>query len=881
MKSQPKADRISGPVPRHGPGTLERARERMEHLHEISSLFVAFDDLDKTFDAALAIAARTLPIRSAIVIEETHAGSRIILWPEEARSEAEMQAAKANAERVYAYLRGTTLEALDASLVEGLGATLLPKIQTGAADDVPRFIAIPLVVGRAPVFGTAQIEAMSPLDEADVMFVNAIANQLALALERRRAWDEDILRRDRAEEGRLWAEQRETRAKHERQSAIALLERFEELIDSLHDIFVWEADVISRRTLYVSARAQTLLGFPRRHWLESGEPLQARVHPDDRAAFEATLRGVLATRRDARCEHRYVALDGRVVWLRTGVHLAGADTASARFQGVSVDVTAEKRAEERQRDQLDFTRAIALSLGEGVVAADLMERITFLNEAAAQMLGRTQEIARSMTVAELFHMRDADGAAVESGLAEVLRTGQPTKGDQHVLVRSDGTQLPVSYTATPILKSGALSGAVVALDDIAERRATEEVQRCLLAASTVLAADLDFTARAQNLARMLVPRLGDFCGVHVLKEGERLERVAWAHGDPARARTLDGSLEAARSSPLAGHALERAVRGGETIVVHDRVGEWTAALPDPAQRELLASFGLRSLLVVPMAIGERKIGALSFATADPTFHYDRAAVALAEELGRRAAYAVENGRLYEEAKRQTLVREQILAVVSHDLRSPLNNIMMATTILAESGVTPEAAATHAIGVLERSTQRAARMIDDLLDFGSLEAGRLSIELQRLAAQELLQEAFESAEAAGKDRGVRVEIAGEDSGAFVCGDRDRILQVISNLAGNAIKVSAKGSCVTLRAEARGPDVLFAVADRGPGIKASDLAHVFERYWRSPDASYKGTGLGLAIAAGIVAAHGGRIWVESEVGVGTTFFFTLPAWADRSS
>jgi signal transduction histidine kinase len=234
-----------------------------------------------------------------------------------------------------------------------------------------------------------------------------------------------------------------------------------------------------------------------------------------------------------------------------------------------------------------------------------------------------------------------------------------------------------------------------------------------------------------------------------------------------------------------------------------------------------------------------------------------------------AALADENARLYEQAQQAVRVREQILAIVSHDLRNPLGAILLTTTALAKKGTLPQA-----VGRIQRAAERMQRLIEDLLDFASIEAGHLAIRRRPQDPGAMLQETLASFEGVAQDKGLQVTADVAPDLPKVFGDHDRILQVLFNLVGNATKATPEGGHITLRIEARGHEVLFSVSDDGPGIGTEDLEHLFERYWRSNEVEYNGTGLGLAIARGIVTAHGGRIWAESELGRGATFLFTVP-------
>lgn len=241
------------------------------------------------------------------------------------------------------------------------------------------------------------------------------------------------------------------------------------------------------------------------------------------------------------------------------------------------------------------------------------------------------------------------------------------------------------------------------------------------------------------------------------------------------------------------------------------------------------------------------------------------------------ALAAENAKLYEQAQRAVRVREQILAIVSHDLKNPLATILLTTGVLAKRGTSEEMRRPlpESVAKIQRAAERMLRLIDDLLDFAGIEAGRLAVERQPQDPGSMIHETLASFESGAQEKRLRLTEEVEPHLPKVYCDRDRILQVLSNLVGNATKATAEGGNITLRVRAQGHETLFAVSDNGPGISQEDIKHLFEPYWRSGEAQYEGTGLGLAIARGIVSAHGGRIWAESELGRGATFLFTVPA------
>jgi PAS domain S-box-containing protein len=218
-------------------------------------------------------------------------------------------------------------------------------------------------------------------------------------------------------------------------------------------------------------------------------------------------------------------------------------------------------------------------------------------------------------------------------------------------------------------------------------------------------------------------------------------------------------------------------------------------------------------------------------------------------------------------------REQTMAVVSHDLRNPLGSVSAAAELLLDVPL-PEDRQRQQLQIIQRAAERMNRLIQDLLDVARIEAGGLLVRPRSLDIVPLLREGAELMQPRIRERGLEVDVLEPGELPAVRADYDRTLQVLTNLLVNAVRHTPRGGRIELGAGLENGQVTVRVSDTGTGIPDEALPHLFDRFWRPEDSDREGVGLGLAIVKGIVEAHGGRVWVESEVGKGSTFYFTLP-------
>jgi signal transduction histidine kinase len=295
----------------------------------------------------------------------------------------------------------------------------------------------------------------------------------------------------------------------------------------------------------------------------------------------------------------------------------------------------------------------------------------------------------------------------------------------------------------------------------------------------------------------------------------------------------------------------------------------SAANTPESYRAAVERFPVHSALCVPLRVRDRVLGALTAWRHTPNRPFTPDDLRMFEELAERVALAVTNARLFARVEESNRSRDDILAVVSHDLRAPLASIVMASSLPPRDAANLE----RQFSIIRRNADQMSRLISDLLDFASIQAGRLAVERSWFAADQILVAAAEMFSASATERGVTlVTIPAEP--VELLSDRDRVLQALANLISNAIKVTPEGGRVELSAEPTSRTVIFHVRDHGPGIAPEEQAHVFERYWRGAKTSYRGHGLGLAIAKGIVEALGGHLTLRSTPGKGSTFSFSVP-------
>jgi CheY-like chemotaxis protein/nitrogen-specific signal transduction histidine kinase len=224
-------------------------------------------------------------------------------------------------------------------------------------------------------------------------------------------------------------------------------------------------------------------------------------------------------------------------------------------------------------------------------------------------------------------------------------------------------------------------------------------------------------------------------------------------------------------------------------------------------------------------------------------------------------------------------REAVLSVVAHDLRNPLNVIALAANSLLLS--LPDATARRAMERIVRSVQRADRMIADLLTINTIDTGRLALERQRVETPELILSALDSQQSLAAAASVILAADISPNLPALDADQDRLMDVLENLIGNALKFTNPGGSITVGATLKQQEILIWVKDTGSGIAAAELPHIFDRFWQAKKKERRGVGLGLSICKAIVEAHGGRIWAESAPGAGTTLFFTIPAAPERAA
>ena len=532
--------------------------------------------------------------------------------------------------------------------------------------------------------------------------------------------------------------------------------------------------------------------------------------------------------------------------------------------------------DELRASEAKFAGILAIA-ADAIITIDDTHRILHFNRGAEEIFGyeASEAIGQPLSILlpERFRAAHNDHIRAFGRSAENARR----MGHRREVagLRKDGGEFPAEASISKLdLPTGSRIYTVV-LRDITERKWAEDADRFLTEAGTRLAQSLQYETVLEAIADVAIPTLGDACFIDVIEDGGAIRRVARAfRAEHQRTMTrLAQDFTPTWDSPSPVIDVLRRGRG-EFIEQVDE--DWLTAIEEHENAVALwRGLGVRSLYIVPLAAGGRTLGALTLVDLGQRGKlFTPDARALAQQFALSAALALENARLYAAARRATRARDEVLSVVSHDLRNPISAIAMCARILRESPPTDDAEREKMLTAISEATVWMQRLIRDLLDVSAIEAGRLSTERRPVSVASMIETATGMVGGEIDERSITLHVDVSSDLRVVSVDASRIVQVLANLLGNAIKFTGVGGTITVRAVNGPSGVVVSVADTGIGIEPDALGRIFDRFWQAHPTPRQGSGLGLAIARGIIEAHGGRIWVESELGRGSTFSFSLP-------
>lgn len=792
-------------------------------------------------------------------------------------------------------------------------------------EDIRALAFVPLQFGTR-LLGKFMLYYREPhrFTDSEIAIAEQIADHVAFAFEHHRVAVELESRLGLERELRLEAEtEAALREANERRLSLAL---------AAGGMGAWDWDIASGRVNW-SSELERAHGLRPGAFEGTLDAYRRDVYPADAERLSNAIAAALeAPDAPYDIEYRIVRTDGALRWLSsTGRVIVDNHGRPVRMVGICRDVTERRRVEEASAFVAQASRVLATTLSLETIVENLARLV--VPPLADWCIVQVTDAEGRLHPVEIAHQKTGQTALVWDllrrwpsrpehfgGAASVVSTGrsvllsrlsdellQARAGDPEPLRilqalglrsaitvplqargRTFGALQLISAESERIYNAADLcfaeeiaSWAALAIDNAHLYRQAEEARQAaetsraqlesLATVSDQLAVSLDPDDALRQLAARVVPAFSDYCITYAAAD-ERLRPVGFAHRDPARvplvealARELRVSVE--EPSPLSGGLL----RMNEPAVLTAPPAIFGSVVPDVSAGEGRLQLEPRSVMTVPLYARGRTLGAILFATtSDAGRRFGEADLKIAMELASRAALLVDNARLYAEARSAVRSRDDLVAFISHDLRDPLQSISAATATLRLESRTDDNG--DSLESIARASTQMRRLVQDLLDVSMLEAGRLPINREPVDLRDLILEVQTLTLPQIKASQTRIETRLALDLPRPALDRHRILQVLLNLVGNALKFVGPGGLVTIGVDRQADAVRIWVHDNGTGIGSDQLDHVFDRFWRSGRGA--GAGLGLAVAKGIVEMHGGQIGVTSQPGAGSLFFFTLP-------
>jgi len=650
---------------------------------------------------------------------------------------------------------------------------------------------------------------------------------------------------------------------------------FEALIENSSD-FIGIADPDGKAT-YLNPAGRRMLGMAQDYPIENAQILDCYTPAQRSFAFDVILKG-MAEQGHWKGETYFRNWQTEEAIPVSDEHFLIKDTETGRVLGMGTitrDISETRRSQEEIRQSEERFELALRGADLGAWDWDVKSGKVIFNARWAEMRGFRLEEIKPHVDSWISGIHSDDWPRVQKAVADYFQGLVPeyesefralTKSGEWIWILDRGKVFTRDEEGQPIRMVGTEL-------DITERKRLENEQRFLAEVGAVLTSTLDYEDTLENIAEMAVRNFSDLCIVDVVNENG-VRRLKVASRDPSNtwACNLFNQIPLDGNKP---NLLKSVLESKRPVLMENLSSEMIASFSESEEDlQALRAADLKSVMAVPLLARGKLVGVITFISCSSTPRYGPADVYLAEELARRAALSIENARLLSEAQLAVKIRDEVLAVVAHDLGNPVAAISITTKLLRQFEQVDRAKLDEFTNRILRSADNMRTLIGDLLDFARIQSGTFSVVKHACSLLPLIMTFIDGTRVQAEVKQQTLEVDVPPNLPKVVIDAQRIGQVIANLLGNAVKFTPEGGKIRLSARHIAATVIVSVSDTGPGIAPEDLSKVFDRFWQGQRAKYKGSGLGLSIAKGIVDAHGGAIWAESKVPHGSSFSFTLP-------
>jgi PAS domain S-box-containing protein len=536
---------------------------------------------------------------------------------------------------------------------------------------------------------------------------------------------------------------------------------------------------------------------------------------------------------------------------------------------VTKQVVARKKLEKSNEAQ-ERLAAVVESSDDAIISQNISGIIETWNKGAEQLYGYKSEEIIGKPVSVLIPPEKKDDFPM---IIKQLKQGRKVEHYETKRMTKNGRIVDVSITISPIRNDeGKIIGASKVARDITDRKKSEEKQKFLQKASSVLGSSIDYETTLKNLAKLIVPQLADYCRIVVAGESNQVKEINVTHADSKKLPLVKELYEQYKNSSNNRAGVGAILKSGKSEMI-SKITPEVLSTAKPRLVEIIKELNLQSYMGAPMKIGNRTIGALTFSSTDPERLYTKDDLILAEELARRSALAIENSRLYAESQRAVSLRDEFISVASHELKTPVTSLKLYIQLIKKQAEN-RGEDTKNLEKMDIQVNKLTGLIQDLLNVSRFQSGKLEYHDEEFDIDDVVDEAIDTIQPTTEIKIIKIDGKNKHS---VWGDKDRISQVVANLLTNAIKYSPNADKVIVSSNFKKEFAEVTVQDFGIGIDKKHLPKLFQRFYRVADSTEKtfpGLGLGLYICKEIIKRYGGQMKVVSTKGKGSKFSFSLP-------